>query len=102
MPPPVKKKPIKKPTVRKYKKGEQVPAVLVRLPAVAPETTTVSERTLDCGLCTIVNQTQNGKPGFMFAIDGEPVLLNDYPDQGGPWSPAIYPNGNVVWVNQGG
>lgn len=35
-------------------------------------------------------------------FDGVFTVFNDYPATGGPWTPAVYPNGSVTWVNAGG
>lgn len=37
--------------------------------------------------------------GFKFCYDGNEIILTDFPTTGGPWMPAIYPNGQHTWVN---
>lgn len=57
----------------------------------------------DCGICEVGAMTGfGGKPGVVIFVNGDPVLYNDYPNQGGPWALAFDGNGTPVWVNQGG
>lgn len=39
--------------------------------------------------------------GFVFRYDGNIIILDDYPQTGGPWCPAVYPNGQTTWFNAG-
>lgn len=55
----------------------------------------------ECSMCSACDATLTGRPGFVICVDGEPVLLNDYPTTGGPWAPVFNPNGTVAWFNTG-
>ncbi len=50
----------------------------------------------DCNICCTV-----GIDGFKYCYDGNEIRLDNYPTSGGPWMPAIYPNGTWTWVNGG-
>lgn len=52
-----------------------------------------AETGCECNPCLV------GHDGFVFCWDGEIRVLDDFPSTGGPWAPAVQPNGQVVWLN---
>lgn len=53
-----------------------------------------------CDCCSVCQGS--ARTGFVMCFDGVFTVFNDYPATGGPWTPAVYPNGTVTWVNAGG
>ncbi len=113
MPPRSPKKATKAPPAKRTpragkKRGAvQIPCLPIRIEDCLPPPTVGTGEQIEiqpeeCGLCSLVAQTLTGRPGFLMAIDGNAVLLNDYPSTGGPWLLAFTNQGVPTWINGGG